>query len=1561
MNQDAAVHANYVLTVRFKEGMQEIFLPGENNRLVNLPISKEISGFGRDIYIALDIYDGVWRARSNEYITLKGGDEIQLEDGQTLEAYAENHQPMYVFVDQIHPGVTQFIKYVLPTKPITIGSDTSCDISFSFRMDGTEDNQLVGKRHAVIEKHPFSGTVINDNNSTNGTFVNGKRIYGQNVLKYGDKINIFGLKIIFFDDLLAINTPKGKISINGLSPYVPPAPQMPETPPQDEYYQRSPRRMSQLDMDVLKINPPPDEQKAQPQPMWMRIGPLLTMMVPMSAGLIFSSMQSSTGGQNPLMYMSLISSGAAASMGVFWAVMNNRHSKNTEQQKQATRVNRYERYIERITNALEGKRNKNWAALNEAYPHTNECMRWAIEKNHHIYERNIHHPDFLMIRFGIGKRVNPNIEIQPETYSVNDDPLAEKPYIIQKTFAMLEGVPVCLSLFEHRLIGVVSDRRAHVMETARIIAAQIGILHAYTDVKMVFIYPEKENWDFARWFPHTWANDGSIRMVANDANAVGEVFYHLSAIVRDRTDQDAHRKEEIPLPHYVVFIADPSLVENEPVMKHILSPTPEMGFTTVLFYDRMGQVPNNCTVIIERGNNSGFYSLDNAFPESGGIDFDKVSEEHLTEAVRSLSGMAIREATGSGEVPSMLTFMSMFKASAAAEVEIYHNWLKYRTYESMKALIGHRGGGAPLYLDLHEKYHGPHGLVAGTTGSGKSEVLQTYILSLAMTYHPHEVSFILIDYKGGGMANSFLGLPHLSGIITNLGGNETNRALASINSEIKKRQAVFNEYHIKHIDSYIELYRNKRAEQPIPHLIIIADEFAELKREQPEFVSELVSASRVGRSLGVHLILATQKPDGVVDDQIWSNSRFRLCLRVQDKADSMGMLKRPEAAYITNAGRGYFQVGNDEIFEEFQSGWSGAPYEPDVPFTDEKRNEIRMINLFGRPSVLASGSKKKNKGPKEERVTQLTAMVRHISDVAKEHDIFPVSGIWLDSLPDSISLADLDKRIREKSVADYSGQDKPYDINPVIGIVDDPASQEQRILRLDFLRENHVFLCGGSAGGKTTFIQTVLYSLVTTKTPQHLSVYIADFGSRTLGVFGLLPHVGEVLFDDDLDKVDKLINMLLKELSRRKEHLSSRNVSLFREYAAHYDDLPAILFIIDNYAAFITACEKHEGNILTLSREAASYGIYLLTSCNSTNEMRSRIQQNFRFGVGLQLTDPTEYAQVLGERRVSITAGEHRPGRGLIKDARPSVKERETPVPLEFQTALCHNAANPMELNNMLISEFKAIADAWKGPKARRVPQVPSDLSYEAFAALPEAEALRKRDIIPIGFDVKEAEMRGIDVSDTFCYSIGGNIKSGKTNALKVIAMESKAMGCDVRIIDAKDRPLARWAGENGFEHYYTSGEELFSFIKDEFIGMCTERRDKFKAMGGKEYAKEALKDEKRLVLLIHNMGDFLSALYADATSNSHEVMAAFFKSGDAQKMFVAACFAKDDAAAHSGRPALSSFASWKTGMFLGGTQADIRLLDLDMPSSERNQRPPAGTGYTNIDNATVKIIMPVL
>lgn len=251
-------------------------------------------------------------------------------------------------------------------------------------------------------------------------------------------------------------------------------------------------------------------------------------------------------------------------------------------------------------------------------------------------------------------------------------------------------------------------------------------------------------------------------------------------------------------------------------------------------------------------------------------------------------------------------------------------------------------------------------MVAGTTGSGKSEILQTYILSMATLFHPYDVGFVIIDFKGGGMVNQFKNLPHLIGAITNIDGREINRSLSSIKAELRKRQELFAKYNVNHIDAYIKLFKKGQTDIPLPHLILIVDEFAELKMDQPEFMKELISAARIGRSLGVHLILATQKPSGVVDAQIWSNSKFKLCLKVQNKDDSNEVLKTPVAAEIKEPGRAYLQVGNNEIFELFQSAYSGASASFDES-AQQKSFTIYSLDLAGKHTPVYTKSVEKKR------------------------------------------------------------------------------------------------------------------------------------------------------------------------------------------------------------------------------------------------------------------------------------------------------------------------------------------------------------------------------------------------------------------------------------------------------------------------------------------------------------------------------------------------------------------------------------------------------------------------
>ncbi len=236
-------------------------------------------------------------------------------------------------------------------------------------------------------------------------------------------------------------------------------------------------------------------------------------------------------------------------------------------------------------------------------------------------------------------------------------------------------------------------------------------------------------------------------MIVCDSKAMGDVMYYLSDVIRERLEAGENRKnkeeEEKVLPHYVVFISDISMIEGEPVSKYLLDPPKNAGVSVIFSADAIDKLPSHCNTIVQwEKDYSGCYNTLSKFEEREGVAFDRVSLAEMDVFSRQLSNFKVRENASNAAIPDMLTFLDMYKTSRVEDLDMYHKWLENRTYESMRSLIGQKAGEQPVYLDIHEKYHGPHGLVAGTTGSGKSETLQTYILSLVLNYHPHEVAFI---------------------------------------------------------------------------------------------------------------------------------------------------------------------------------------------------------------------------------------------------------------------------------------------------------------------------------------------------------------------------------------------------------------------------------------------------------------------------------------------------------------------------------------------------------------------------------------------------------------------------------------------------------------------------------------------------------------------------------------------------------------------------------------------------------------------------------------------------
>ena len=382
------------------------------------------------------------------------------------------------------------------------------------------------------------------------------------------------------------------------------------------------------------------------------------------------------------------------------------------------------------------------------------------------------------------------------------------------------------------------------------------------------------------------------------------------------------------------------------------------------------------------------------------------------------------------------------------------------------------------------------------------------------------------------MANLFKDLPHLLGMITNLDGAQSMRALASIKAELQKRQRLFGEHDVNHINQYQKLFKQGKASEPMPHLFLISDEFAELKSEQPDFMKELVSTARIGRSLGIHLILATQKPSGVVDDQIWSNSKFKLALKVQDASDSNEILKTPDAAEITLPGRAYLQVGNNEIYELFQSAWSGADYIPEKEDQELVDTTVYAINDLGQYDILSEDLSGFGGKEEIEKVpTELDAVIDYVHQYTVEQGIEQLARPWLPPLPERVFAQDLHP-IEFKE----AWKEPKKALKATIGLLDQPELQAQSPLTLDLTKDGHVAVYSSPGYGKSTFIQSLIMDLARQHNPENLNVYLVDLGTNGLLPLKNLPHVADLIRIEETAKCLKLVDRISTEMKVRKNY-----------------------------------------------------------------------------------------------------------------------------------------------------------------------------------------------------------------------------------------------------------------------------------------------------------------------------------------------------------------------------------------------------------------------------------------
>lgn len=1164
---------------------------------------------------------------------------------------------------------------------------------------------------------------------------------------------------------------------------------------------RSPRIMHEVPTGAIEIEAPP-VVGSKPEINWLAT--FLPTVATLGIAIIMSVFLS------PMM---LLYSLPMTITGVIISITNYRRQTKKYTEQTENRQRKYDDHIVKIVKQIESKRNEQVTALLLADPSTEDCFAIAKERKSRLWERTPDDKDFASVRIGTGPiDFSVKIDIPKESLSLEEDALRIKPKEIKEQYETIEDAPIICDIYEQQICGVVGAKR-DVKALIKNLIVQLATHHCYTELKMVCVYNSSDEADmgWVKKLPHLLGGNRNDSFVATTKEEAKELFKHFTEIFKQRKmdalSNASYGKSPAYLPYYLFVILEPAFLEKSDPINEYLFMSRNLGVGCLMAVQGVEQLPKECCELITLDGEKGFIFNTGHASQKQAFVLDRFSPANFAVFGQCMSPLCCDEGIVKETLPKSYSFYEMLGVSRIRDFNIRDSWASSNIGKTLAAPIGIAENGNVLNLDLHEKAHGPHGLVAGTTGSGKSELLQSYILSMALKYHPYEVSFVIIDFKGGGMASQIAGLPHLIGTITNIDGQELSRSLLSIEAELRRRQKVIKEYNDSHSDKvkdiydYIDRYKSGSALSPLPHLIIVVDEFAELKAEQPEFMKELISAARIGRSLGVHLILATQKPAGQVDDQIWSNTNFQMCLKVASAADSKEVIKSDLAAHLVDPGRGYLRVGNNTLFELFQSGYSGEK----VPCFSGKT------------------------------ITQMQEAIDYIKEYCEINSIKKLQDICLPPL---------------RKLIDYPSSVDATQYFVPIGEYDDPENQYQGQFCIDPFSKN-VMVIGAARTGKTNILQTIIRSLADQYTPKEVSIYIIDFASMILKTFENLNHVGGVVTTSEDEKFKNLIKLLYSEIELRKKKFFELGVSSYRAYReAGKTDLPHIMLFIDNFTALRELYLMDNDPIQSICQSGITYGISVIVANSQTSGISYQYLSNFSTRIALYCNNSTEYHVLFDKCKHQL---KDIPGRSIVQ------KDN-----LFYQCQMYRSFAGEKEVEQAkIIREYiTAQSKKYGNLRAKPIPVIPETLhASELFAehnALPKVAA----EII-VGLNYETVDPFSIDLKTTGVLAVSGRQHFGRKNFLRYLINAAETFHpqkTEFYIADGIDRKLLDTQSSSNVKEYVYLPEQALQMVKNIEATLATRYEAVLKG-------NLAILTDAPCIVLMLNSADAIGAICANTST----------------------------------------------------------------------------------------------
>lgn len=1033
-------------------------------------------------------------------------------------------------------------------------------------------------------------------------------------------------------------------------------------------FNRPPRlQLPTLPDEVVEIPPPPKPVDMPEQSVWITILPVLGIGV-MALFYVLRAVGGDTFGSAifavPMLLLAVFTIGGTLAA--------QRWRRREYRRRQIENDVNYLRLLERKQIQLQAAQDVQMALLHIQYPPPETYLNRALSPDSQLWERRPEDGDFLSVRLGIG-RIPSAVPLRTP-HAETDASFLDRALALADMYRLLPDAPVVISLKHDHATGIYG-KRSVVLRSIRALISQLALTHSPQDVHIYLISSKASinDWRWLRWLPHVnqLETNAPAERIAFTTDSTRRLLGTLAQLMDERREN----RQMARIPHLLVIFDVPQPADMETVFTTLLREGHLVGVSVLCLTTQFEDVPGDCRTVLEIMPDDHFLyrrTGDNSTHIVGSqIDMLPLQEgEHIS---RALASIQMTEVGTVGRIPPRVDFLELYNAKYVEDLlDIIQTRWRRQIQKGVlphPVPIGRESLAVTTELLFDEDHHGPHGVLAGTTGSGKSELLQALVCGLALEHDPRLLNMLLIDFKGGSTFNVFAELPHVVGMVTNLDGIHIRRTLEALKAEIQWRQEFLKQKNMRDITQY-HRYFSRSDEQirsieyePLPHLFIIVDEFAQLAREMPDFMQELVRTAQIGRSLGLHLILGTQSPMDVITDDMNANLQFRICLRVQNTESSRAMLRRPDAAYLPagQPGRGYLQVGERGIFKLFQTAYAGAEYEPDsgqeqslvLELVTDEGNIINLLpeNPSSYPSLDAA-----------QPYTVAHAISDLITAYSEKHKIPRQRPLLLAPLNDKITLAEPYQRIKpggwngqvwQPAGYDHDGYPIPIGSAP-IGLVDDVYNRTQHPLWLHLnMREQgkdgHVLIVGSPGSGKTMALRTIAFSLALLHAPDAVHLYFLSFTGTGLNDISQLPHAVRVIHGTETERVRRLFGRLIKILE-------DRQAATARSYK------PQIVVFIDQFEQFRDSCrDTHLGDFERLINEGRSTGIYLVFTASSVAAVPDRIRSLVQQRIALHIGNPGDYVLMVG--RIEGVMDDHiPPGRGYLYQSPPLLCQISLPA-----------------------------------------------------------------------------------------------------------------------------------------------------------------------------------------------------------------------------------------------------------------------------------------------------------